>query len=128
MQYDATVRSTAPQAAADYNQLAFEDFGAAALRFTLVADCDELNRAIAREAVDLIKAADARNRAILMILPVGPLDYRYWSQLLNEEQVSCAGLMTMGMDEYLDAADHGDRAQSSAQLSRLCAADAGRSA
>ena len=107
MRHDVTVGSRTPRAADDYNKLEFEDFGRLRrFRFALVADCAALNRMIAREAVDLIKAANARHRPILIILPVGPLDYRYWSQLLNQEQVSCAGLTTMGMDEYLDDADN----------------------
>jgi glucosamine-6-phosphate deaminase len=106
MRKEATVR--APQhAAVDYNQLEFENFARLRrFRFDLVANVDELNRRIAREAVDLIKAANARNQPILIIVPVGPLDYSYWARLLNEENVSCAGLTTMGMDEYLDAADN----------------------
>lgn len=89
----------------DYNQLAFEDFARhRRFRFELVANCDELNRRIAREAVDLIKAANAKNRPILIITPVGPLDYRCWAELINAEKVSCAGLTTMAMDEYTDEA------------------------
>ena len=108
MPTDATLRTAAPSAAADYNQLGFEDFARRRPRFhfDLVADCDELNRKIAREAVDLIKAAGAKNQPLLMILPVGPLDYSYWARLINHEHVSCAGLTTICMDEYLDDADN----------------------
>jgi glucosamine-6-phosphate deaminase len=106
MRKDATLRSAEPLAPADYNRLEFDDFARQRrFRFDLVANCDELNRKIAREAVDLIKAASARNQRTLIIVPVGPLDYTYWARLLNEENVSCAGLTTMGMDEYLDAGD-----------------------
>jgi glucosamine-6-phosphate deaminase len=107
MKKEATLRSVAPVAPADYNQLEFEDFARHRhFRFDLVTSCDELNRKIAREAVDLIKSANARNQPILMIVPVGPLDYSFWARLLNEENVSCAGLTTMGMDEYLDDAEN----------------------
>lgn len=84
----------------------FEDFSR--LRpytFNLVADVDELNRRIAREAVDAIKAAGEAGRQVLMILPVGPLDYGYWARLCNEERVSCEPLISMNMDEYLDEDD-----------------------
>src|SRR5688572_21620203 len=97
-------RSAAP---ADYNELEFDDFARVRrFRFDLVAHCDEINRKIAREAVDLIKVANAKHQPLLMILPVGPLDYTYWAVLINQENVSCAGLTTMGMDEYLDDTDH----------------------
>jgi glucosamine-6-phosphate deaminase len=106
MRNEATLRPATTGAPVNYNQLEFDDFARhRRFRFDLVANCDELNRKIAREAVDLIKAASAKNRPILIIVPVGPLDYSYWARLLNEEKVSCAGLTTMGMDEYLDDAD-----------------------
>lgn len=106
MRNDTTIRSATRPAADDYNQLEFEDFARRRrFRFDLVANCDELNRKIAREAVDLIKAANEKKRTILMIVPVGPLDFSYWARLINQENVSCSGLTTMGMDEYLDASD-----------------------
>ncbi len=90
----------------DFNQLEFADFAhLRPFRFDLVADRDELNRRVARDAVDTIKSANAKNRRVLLIVPVGPLDYSHWARLLNSEKVSCAGLTTMGMDEYLDDRD-----------------------
>jgi hypothetical protein len=90
----------------DYNQLEFDEFSRLRpYHFNLVANCDELNRRIAREAVELIKAANRQNRRILIIVPVGPLDYSYWAALLNAEDVSCVGLTTMAMDEYVDDSD-----------------------
>lgn len=103
----ATPPAEAELAAIDYASLAFEDFSRAKpFRFSRVENCDELNRKIAREAVDLIKTAHAANKRVLMILPVGPLDYRHWSTLCNEENVSCEGLITLCMDEYLDGGDN----------------------
>lgn len=94
-------------APADCHRLRFDDFGRhRPYRFNLVANCDELNRRIAGEAVKLIGTAHAANRPLLLILPVGPLDYRYWAGLCAAENVSCEGLTTMCMDEYLD--DNGD--------------------
>lgn len=91
----------------DYNQTTFEDFGRLRpCRFNLVEDFDELNRRVAREAVDAIKAAARESRQVLMILPVGPLDYRYWARLCNEEKVSCEPLVSVNMDEYLDDEDN----------------------
>ena len=90
----------------NYNQLDFEDFGRQRpYRFNLVANRDELSRKIARVAVDAILEAGRENRQVLMILPVGPLEYRHWAELCNQEGVSCAPLVTMNMDEYLDERD-----------------------
>jgi glucosamine-6-phosphate deaminase len=93
----------APPASGDYHRLEFDDFARRRrFHFTLVQDIDELNRRIAREAVDLIQAANAANRRLLMILPVGPFDYTYWARLCNAEGISCENLTTLCMDEYLD--------------------------
>jgi len=89
-----------------YNELKFTDFSR--LRpwpFTLAASNADLNERIARQAVDAIKAAGDANRQILMILPVGPLDYGYWARLCNRERVSCEPLLGLNMDEYLDDQD-----------------------
>lgn len=86
-----------------YNEVKFEDFGRLRpYKFNRVENFDELNRRIAREAVDAIKAAHAANRQVLMILPVGPVDFTYWARLCNQEKVSCEPLVSMNMDEYLD--------------------------
>jgi glucosamine-6-phosphate deaminase len=90
----------------NYNRATFEDFGRLKpYKFNLVANGDELNRRIAREAVDAIKAAGRAGRSVLIILPVGPLDYGYWAALCNRESISCKPLVTMNMDEYLNEED-----------------------
>lgn len=90
----------------DYNLLNFEEFSQQRpWRFNLANDHADLNRRIAREAVDAIKAAGAAGRQVLMILPVGPLDYSYWARLCNAERVSCAPLVSLNMDEYLVEGD-----------------------
>ena len=73
--------------------------------FNLVEDVDQLNRRIAREAVDAIRQAGEKQRQVMMVTPVGPLDYSYWARLCNAENVSCAPLLSLGMDEYLDEED-----------------------
>ncbi|MAE67616.1 MAG: hypothetical protein CMJ18_25455 [Phycisphaeraceae bacterium] len=70
--------------------------------FHLVDDVETLNRRIARVAVDAIREAGEAGRPIIMILPVGPLDYTYWAQRCNELGVSCAPLVAITMDEYID--------------------------
>ena len=90
------------QQALDYYSLAFDQFSDhKPWRFNLVKDVHALNELIAREAVDLIKRAHEENRQVLMITPVGPLDFRYWARLCNREAVSCAPLVTLNMDEYI---------------------------
>lgn len=92
-----------PPPVADYQALEFEAFSRyRSFRFNRLANRDELNRCIAREAVDTIKRFARAGESLLMILPVGPLDYRYWARLINEENVSCQALTTLCMDEYLD--------------------------
>jgi len=89
----------------DYYGLPFEEFAEHRLwPFTRVENVDALNRRIAREAVDAIAAAGRAGRQILLITPVGPLDYAYWARLCNAENVSCEPLVTLNMDEYLDEA------------------------
>lgn len=84
-------------------EIPFEEFGRLRpFRFNLAASREDLSRRIAREAVDAIKAAGREGRRLLLILPVGPLDYRHWAELCNAEKVSCAPLVTLNMDEYLD--------------------------
>jgi glucosamine-6-phosphate deaminase len=84
-------------------ELPFSDFARRRpWRFNLVENVDALNRAIAREAVHAIRAAGRAGRSILIITPVGPLDYGYWARLCNEEEVSCGALIAIAMDEYLD--------------------------
>ena len=97
----------------DYYSLRFEQFaGLRPWRFNLVSDLDELNRLIARQAVDAIREAGRSGRRLLIITPVGPLDYSYWARLCNQEGVSCEPLVTLNMDEYIDesgdyiASDH----------------------
>ena len=91
----------------DYNQAKFEDFGQLRpYKFNLVANWAALNRRIAREAIDAIKAAHLANRQVLMLLPIGPIDYSYWTILCNEEKVSCEPLIALFMVEYLDDRNH----------------------
>ncbi len=90
----------------DYYQLRFEEFAEhRPILYHLVDNTDALNRRIAREAVNAIKAAGEANRQVMMILPVGPLDFSYWAELCNRERVSCEPLVSVNMDEYLDAED-----------------------
>ena len=100
--------STAPQGATrggavDYNHLTFEEFSRyRTWKFNRVRDVKALNQAIAQEAVEAVRRAGAEGRRILIILPVGPLDFSYWARRCNELNVSCEPLVILNMDEYLD--------------------------
>lgn len=72
--------------------------------FHRVDDVAALNRRVAEEAVTAIAAAGKEGRRLLVITPTGPLAYSYWAVLCNQRRISCAPLVTMGMDEYLDPA------------------------
>lgn len=87
----------------NHYELSYEEFAEhRPWRFNLVENVEELNRRIAREAVDAIRAAGRGGARVLIITPVGPLDYSFWAALCNEEKVSCEPLITLAMDEYLD--------------------------
>jgi len=90
----------------NYNELTFDEFhGHHPWRFNRVDDLDGLNKAIAREAVNAIRDAGRAGEQILIITPTGPLDYQYWAELCNQEDISCEPLVTMNMDEYIDDDD-----------------------
>ena len=62
-------------------ELEFESFSK--LRpwpFTRVPDVNALNRLVADEVVAELKRAEAENRKLMVVCPVGPLDYSYWAE------------------------------------------------
>ena len=70
--------------------------------FIKVADATELSRATAEEMVAELKRAEAEGRTLMVICPVGPIDYSYWAEAMNREQTDGTRLVTVNMDEYLD--------------------------
>ena len=70
--------------------------------FTKVADAPALSRVTAAEVVAQLKCAEAENRELMVICPVGPIDYLYWAEAMNREQTDGSRLVTVNMDEYLD--------------------------
>lgn len=70
--------------------------------FTKVPDVDALNRLVAEEVVAELKRAEAEGRKLMIVCPVGPLDYSYWAERMNAEQTDGARLLTVNMDEYLE--------------------------
>ena len=94
-------RATIPSM--DFYAIPYEQFAEhRPWQFNLVNDAKALNRLVARKAVDAIRAAGQADRQVLMILPIGPLDFSFWATLCNQQKVSCEPLVTVNMDEYLD--------------------------
>ena len=72
-------------------------------KFNLLKTHDDLCQLFARELVDLIKKNTTKGEMTKVILPVGPLDYRAFAELCNQERVSCESLVVFSMDEYANA-------------------------
>jgi glucosamine-6-phosphate deaminase len=70
--------------------------------FTKVADAPALSIATAEEVVAELKRAEAEGRTLMVICPVGPIDFSYWAEAMNREQTDGTRLVTVNMDEYLD--------------------------
>lgn len=73
------------------------------IRFRFVETHADLCAVFARDVVDLLRARQAQGRMTVIVLPVGPLDYRPLAELCNREGVSCESLVILSMDEYCDA-------------------------
>lgn len=69
--------------------------------FHRVADTIALNRRIAEEVTSSAKTARQAGRQLMVICPVGPLDYSYWAEELNRAQIDGSSIVTINMDEYL---------------------------
>jgi glucosamine-6-phosphate deaminase len=72
--------------------------------FERVENAEALSRITAVEVTQELKRAEAENRRLMVICPVGPLDYRRWAEAMNRENVDGSRLITINMDEYLDEA------------------------
>ncbi len=73
---------------------------------TKVPDLATLNRIVAEEITSALKCAARDGRKLMVILPVGPLDYTVWADAMNREGTDGSALVTLNMDEYLD--ENGD--------------------
>jgi glucosamine-6-phosphate deaminase len=86
--------------------LRFEDFSRQKpWSFTKVADWPALNQRIADEVVAALKRAMKDGRQLMVICPVGPLDYSYWAESMNREQIDGSHLVTVNMDEFVNESD-----------------------
>jgi len=87
----------------DFYSIPFEDFPKHRnWTFTKVPDAGSLSRLVAEEVTAALKRAEAEGRKLMVICPVGPLDYRLWAERMNREGTSGSHLITVNMDEYLD--------------------------
>ena len=83
--------------------LSFDEFSKLkAWRFKKVPDPASLNHLVVEELVSMLKGAAAQKKSLMAICPVGPLDYSFWVERLNQEQIDGSFLITVNMDEYLD--------------------------
>ena len=69
-------------------------------KITVVENHDMLNSRIAAEVADMLE--QKQGQMLTVICPVGPLDYRYFAREFKARGLSCRGLRTINMDEYLD--------------------------
>jgi glucosamine-6-phosphate deaminase len=74
-------------------------------RFNRVADIVALNQKVAGEVVEELKRAMREKRRLMVICPVGPLDYSYWAEQMNQAGTDGSFLVTVNMDEYLNDED-----------------------
>lgn len=70
--------------------------------FHLYNDSSELQHVVASQLVDKIKDNNCADKKTVIILPVGPMDYKIVAHICNKEQVSCKNLVVINMDEFLD--------------------------
>ncbi len=68
----------------------------------VVADVAAVHAAAARIAADLILENHRADRDTAFILPVGPLHYAPWAELMNRERIPLARTTLFMMDEYLE--------------------------
>lgn len=87
----------------DYYYYQKEQFLAAPkIPVEVMADADNVFRAIAEEMAGQIKHSNARGGQTVMICPVGPVgQYPYFVDLVNAEEISLNNVWFINMDEYL---------------------------
>ena len=66
-----------------------------------VAGVPELNALVVEELLAQLLAAISAGRQLVVIVPVGPLDFTYWAEALNCRQFDGSALVLINMDEYL---------------------------
>ena len=85
----------------DYYSIPAEDFHKYSnIKFQFVHTHADLCKLFARDLVDLMKANLRNNQMTKIITPIGPLDFHWFAELCNRENVSCKSLVIFSMDEY----------------------------
>jgi len=86
----------------DYYKISKDDFSKySRFKFNVVKDIDELNDRISTEIVELIERNNRMGKPTSLILPVGPLDYRYLAEKCNKMHIDLSQVEIFMMDEYL---------------------------
>lgn len=57
----------------------------------------------ARNCADLVAARNRDGRKTVIVLPVGPFDYKRLAAIANKEKISFRNVVTINMDEFCDA-------------------------
>jgi glucosamine-6-phosphate deaminase len=91
----------------EYLAVAAEDLGKGTpVKVRVLGDMMSLGTDLAQVLRAEILAANREKRGATLILPVGPVDhYPILSRMINQERISCRGVVFIGMDEYLTDAD-----------------------
>ena len=71
-----------------------------AMQFRVVQTKEDSDAHFAHELAALIRANNEQGQKTKVILPVGPLDYRPFAELCNQQRLSCRDLFVFMMDEY----------------------------
>lgn len=69
----------------------------------IVPTLDSLWDHFARNCADLIAARNLEGKKPVIILPVGPFDYKRLAAIANREKISFRNVVTVNMDEFCDA-------------------------
>lgn len=71
--------------------------------FRSFSSLDEQNTFFAEELIKRIRANERRNRKTVVVLPVGPINYKNLVEISNNENISLKNLVVFFMDEYADS-------------------------
>lgn len=74
------------------------------IKVEILPTAEDIANDFARVMANKVRENNAAGRKTCFILPVGPVrQYSRFARLCNVEGISCRGLVTVNMDEYLDA-------------------------
>jgi len=86
----------------DYYKITKKDFPKhSKFKFNIIKNLAELNDRISTEIAVLIEKNSKMRKSTFLILPVGPLDYRYLAEKCNKMHLDLSQVEIFMMDEYL---------------------------